>query len=119
MLKKLCPNCHKVIDINQRRCEACKPIAVESKALRAKRYNETRNPAHVAFYQCKAWKQLRAAKLAQVGYICEQCKAEGVTTLAEDVHHIVPISEDWSRRFDIYNLQALCINHHNKIHGRF
>ena len=50
--------------------------------------------------------------------MCEVCAAKGVYTLAEDVHHIVPIYQDWDNPLDCDDLEALCVSHHNERHGR-
>ena len=39
---------------------------------------------------------------------CEECEKAGRFTLARDVHHIVPIEQDPSRRMDVTNLMAVC-----------
>ena len=39
---------------------------------------------------------------------CEECEKVGRFTLARDVHHIVPIGQDPSRRMDVTNLMAVC-----------
>lgn len=57
-------------------------------------------------YDTRAWKRLRAAKLA-VNPLCEHCLARGIVEQAVDVDHRTPIARggapyDWS------NLQSLC-----------
>lgn len=130
MLMRYCPRCRKLIPQSKHYCDDCQKIVDKSIAEAkdrarkkyareyAKKYNAKRNPEHVKFYHSSAWKQLRAAKLSQAGYACEECKKKGIITLAVDVHHIVPISEDWDKRFDMNNLRCLCVNCHNKAHNR-
>ena len=58
------------------------------------------------------WRQVRRLKLAH-NPICELCEGwRGLT-----VHHIVPI-EDGGELLDMDNLQTLCRDCHEKIHGR-
>lgn len=57
------------------------------------------------------WQRVREIKIAR-NPVCEECAAQGVTTVADDVHHIVPIRVDPSRRLDISNLRSLCRRHH-------
>jgi len=49
--------------------------------------------------------------------LCEDCDAKGMTTPATEVHHIVSIQEDPSKRLDINNLVALCTRCHEIRHG--
>ncbi len=53
------------------------------------------------------WQKLRLWHLRQHP-LCADCEARGVTELAKDVDHIVPIAVDPSRRLDPTNLQSLC-----------
>lgn len=72
-------------------------------------------------YNTSQWRKLRLAHLMQHP-LCEQCLIEGKTKLADEVHHIRPIStgldelEMRSIAFDPYNLMSLCVEHHHEIH---
>ena len=55
----------------------------------------------------RPWRRLRLWHLRQQP-LCAACEAEGTTTAAELVDHIVPIAEDPARRLDPTNLQSLC-----------
>lgn len=74
-----------------------------------------RNPAQVAFYRSKAWKRTRAAYLEKVHRICERCGKPAVI-----VHHKRHITAgnvgDQSVTLDFANLEALCMDCHNKEH---
>ena len=50
--------------------------------------------------------------------LCEDCEAKGVTRASAEVHHIVPISADPSKRLDINNLVALCKKCHEARHDK-
>lgn len=79
-----------------------------------------RDPRSKAFYRSTPWLKVRAAYLASIGYLCEDCVKEHERGLrpredisvATEVHHVVPIAEDWSRRLEWANLQGLCPFHH-------
>lgn len=71
-----------------------------------------------AFYSSKEWHDLRDAKFADANGLCEMCKADGVIEAGAEVHHIVPIEKDWSKRLDYDNLILLCSMHHNQVHKR-
>jgi len=120
MLTKQCAKCRKIIPYGTTYCEACQTVVDEhkqqSRAMRTKQYDKTRNAEYKAFYNSKDWRTLRLVKLQQSGYKCECCGE-----IAEDVHHIIPIDtpEGWARRLDITNLMCLCVRCHNKQHKRF
>ena len=42
------------------------------------------------------------------------CEAEGKLVPAKEVDHIIPVSEDESKFFDLSNLQPLCKFHHRR-----
>ena len=46
--------------------------------------------------------------------LCERCKEVGKLKPVDIVDHVVPISEDWSRRLDETNLMSLCHQHHRE-----
>lgn len=46
---------------------------------------------------------------------CEECLKAGIYTLTRDVHHIVPIEQDASRRMDVTNLMAVCRPCHQRL----
>ena len=60
----------------------------------------------------RAWKKLRARFLL-LHPLCEQCKCEGRLTAAEEVHHILPLSNGGTNDED--NLMALCKSCHSRI----
>lgn len=128
MLMKLCPKCRAIIPQTQQYCDVCKPIIdkaiaerkAQNKAKYDKKYNKfKRNQTHAKFYQSIEWKTLRAVKLSQSNYICEHCKAKGITTLAVDVHHKETLRDAWDKRLDINNLECLCVECHNLEHKRW
>ena len=74
------------------------------------------------FYGSALWKNCRASYLKSVGGLCELCKAEGIITPAEEVHHRIKLDasnvKDPNITLSWSNLQALCRRHHDEIHGR-
>lgn len=70
----------------------------------------------------RRWRRLRAAYLS-THPVCEDCEAQGRTTMATDVHHIRPIEERAGRPLDMHalafdpcNLRALCRPCHIEAH---
>ena len=124
MLLKACNRCGNLIPFGAPYCRECKPIVdAEREARRLafkregdKRYNKTRDPKYIRFYNSADWKTLSAKRLQDDGYRCQWCKK-----IATEVDHIVPIQtpEGWERRLDYSNTRSLCTECHNKRHNRF
>ena len=123
MLTKLCPRCHKVIPARMAYSEKCQQQVEQQRqkdtAAQQRRYNQTRDRKLVQFYHSQAWMELSHIKMAQENYLCEECKKAGRYVPAQEVHHRVPVREDWDRRLDITNLECLCTSCHNKKHKKF
>lgn len=71
-----------------------------------------------SFYQTKEWKILRNQKFYDADGLCELCRKNGIIKEAKEIHHKIPIEEDWSKRLDYDNLIALCSDCHNAQHER-
>lgn len=73
---------------------------------------------HKDFYNSVAWKALRNYKFGMADGLCENCKKKGIVRAAREIHHIVPIEIDYSKRLEYENLIALCKDCHDSFHGR-
>lgn len=125
MLLKACNRCGNLYSYNSSGyCTTCKPIVeAEIESRRAeykresnKRYNKTRDPKYVRFYNSVPWRTLSARYIQDKGYRCEVCGR-----MATQVHHIKAIQtpEGWELRLDYDNLELLCTQCHNDKHDRF
>ena len=124
MLLKPCSRCRVLVAYPSVYCGACKPVAEQEKreAFQKKRlewnsrYNAKRDPKFTRFYSSMDWRRLSKAKMLDANYRCEDCGA-----IAVEVHHVDPIQTEsgWERRLDWTNLRAVCLECHNKAHGRF
>lgn len=120
MLLKSCGRCRKLIPYPKKYCDACTPVVEAERQERIKksntRYNRKRDPKYLRFYASSDWKRMSKARMQAAGYRCEECGR-----LAVEVHHVAPIQtpEGWERRLDWGNLKALCLDCHNRAHGRF
>lgn len=70
------------------------------------------------FYNSKEWHDLRNFKWQESNGLCEKCYNQGIIKASREIHHIVPIEVDWSKRLDYENLIALCPAHHQEMHNR-
>ena len=121
---KACKRCGNLIPYGAVYCNTCRPIVeaereqrrIESKRESDRRYNKTRDPKYVRFYNSPEWRTLSRKRLQDDGYKCVQCGK-----IASEVDHIIPIQtpEGWGRRLDYDNTQSLCIDCHNAKHKRF
>ena len=72
------------------------------------------------FYKTKEWKQCRAAYLRSQNYLCERCRNKGKHVPARIVHHKEHLTafnvEDPKIAYGFNNLEALCLDCHNKEH---
>ena len=60
----------------------------------------------------RQWQKIRNAFIT-LNPLCEMCKRQGRYTLAEEIHHIKPLSQGGTNEFE--NLMALCKSCHSKI----
>lgn len=124
MLLKACNRCGNLIPYGSPYCTECTPIVeaerearrLEAKREGDKRYNKTRDPKYVRFYNGVDWRTLSAKYAQDNGYRCERCKM-----MATQVHHKIAIQtpEGWELRLDYNNLELLCTQCHNDEHNRF
>lgn len=124
MLLKACNRCGNLIPYGSAYCKDCTPIVeaerearrLEAKKEGDKRYNKTRDPKYVRFYNSVDWRSLSARYAQDKGYKCERCKL-----MATQVHHKKPIQtpEGWELRLAYDNLELLCTQCHNDEHDRF
>lgn len=124
MLLKACNRCGNLIPYGSPYCKECTPIVeaerearrLEAKREGDKRYNKTRDPKYVRFYNSVDWRTLSAKYTQDKAYRCEECKA-----MATQVHHkqAIQTPEGWELRLDYNNLELLCTKCHNDRHDRF
>ena len=60
------------------------------------------------------WQQI-SERFRKENPLCEECSKTGRATAAEEVHHIVPITEAPWLRLEWKNLMALCVDCHRRI----
>jgi 5-methylcytosine-specific restriction protein A len=61
----------------------------------------------------RRWRTVRERHLKQ-NPLCVDCLAEGIVTAADQVHHMVKVKVDPTRRLDDTILMSLCKRHHDK-----
>ena len=93
-------------------CPKHEAVAEEKRLEEQRRYNRyERSPEIVRQYGAR-WRRIRAEYVA-LHPLCEQCLKEGRMVPVEEVHHIKPIKDGGTHRFD--NLMSLCQSCHTKL----
>ena len=73
-----------------------------------------------SFYKTKTWQKVQADYMKHAHYLCERCKKKGLYIPAKIVHHKRHLSEETLRdpnlSYGFGNLEALCLDCHNKEH---
>jgi len=103
---KSCSNCGRI----HNRGERC-PNKKERVRLK--------NPTEMSkFRGSVAWRKTSLEVRARDKFICQVCMTKKYNTTLQynfnnlEVHHIVPIHENWSMRLDMSNCITLCRYHH-------
>ena len=67
------------------------------------------------FRSSSKWQRKREIILSLDHYLCALCKSQSVyNSKYLEVHHIIPLAEDFSRKLDEDNLITLCELHHEE-----
>ncbi|MED1206159.1 HNH endonuclease [Heyndrickxia acidicola] len=67
-------------------------------------------------YNTARWKKARKTALVRDNYLCQECLRRGLITQGNTVHHIIPLREDFSKAFELDNLETICMECHNREH---
>lgn len=105
-------------------CDTHKEIAEQKQAERNKFYDKNirhrKDKKYTDFYHSTEWETVREYALSLYNnidiyayYIDKQI------LIANTVHHIAELKEDWDKGLDIYNLFPLSDSSHNKIHALY
>lgn len=65
-------------------------------------------------YNDKRWKKVRLQAMARDNFLCVMCRKDGIETMFDEVDHIIELSDDISKAYDVNNLQCLCKKHHQQ-----
>ncbi|MFR0019453.1 MAG: HNH endonuclease [Paraclostridium sp.] len=123
ILYTLCKDCNTKIPYGTTRCTVCASKREEYLKYKSKKYNADRYGRDKAnkdvirlFYTSTAWKNKRTEIVRRDNNECQICKALYKFVPSDDVHHIVPMTKDYSKRLDNNNLISLCSYHHKQVH---
>lgn len=104
-MKKLCGCKKNLIDITETRCKDCQAKYGKDR-IRTLSKNES-------FYKTNRWRKLSyLVKNKFNGLDVYELKVNHRLVKAKVVHHIIPVNDDETRKFDIKNLIPLSIKTH-------
>ena len=72
----------------------------------------------IEFYKSTLWKRAREKALEEQNYECQRCKAKGMYTRADTVHHRIPVRVNPSLALTNSNLEAICKECHYEEHHK-
>lgn len=78
-----------------------------------RQYDQYERAADVHKKYGRSWKRIRNRYIKEHPF-CEECFKDGKMVLAEEVHHILPVSRGGTN--EVSNLMALCQSCHTKKH---
>lgn len=98
----------------KRSCSACGRIHDTKFICPARRrYIPSEKTEQQSFRSSAAWTHKSLLIRERDLFLCRACLAEGIITRdGLEVHHIIPLAEDYERRLDEDNLITLCKRHH-------
>lgn len=127
-LLKFCSRCNKTIPYGKTLCEECeakvkakKKVSTEKDKERYRRYKANRTDnMYQEFYQSKGWRLLRSNMTEYYFNMCVWSYYEyGVIKFGNQLHHIVEIKDDFSKRLDTNNVILLSQEAHQIIHEMY
>lgn len=81
----------------------------------------SKNATYIRLINTKRWRDLRMKKLKEHP-ICTICEEKGISTLATEVHHVIPVEKGKTESqmsdlmYNYNNLMSVCHDCHVQIH---
>ena len=99
--------CRTLIDYDKRYCS-------KHKGTSHQRYDASRDKDTKGFYSSSRWTKMARQTKLRDGYLCQECLSNGLYVQGNIADHIIPVNQDWGKRWDMGNLQTLCASCHNE-----
>lgn len=81
-----------------------------------------KSPVVEKFYTSWKWRSFRKRRIAMAGGICEDCRKKGIVRPADDVHHLIELTDsnvtDPEIALSVKNTVVLCEQCHKERHKR-
>lgn len=116
MIYRHCPRCGARLPVGER----C-PCVARAEAARQRSYDrERRNKQRADFYASRPWKQIQHdAKARYAGLDVYALYEHGAVRPGRLAHHIIPLEDDWEKRFDLDNIVFVSDASHREIHEAY
>lgn len=112
---KICSRCGRIVETGKE-CECLKAYRRSYKANRDKKYDkEKRDKRSREFYMSRTWRECRKNILDSDEIDIYLFMTSGKMIPADTVHHIVPLRDDWTKRYARDNLMSLSAGTHSAI----
>lgn len=105
-----------------KRCSYCgkrirSGTVCECEKRRHKEYDQVKDKKLKAFYSSSSWQMTRKQAIERYNHldIISYFEDERIE-YGETVHHIMPVKDDWERRYELDNLIYLTEQHHQRVH---
>ena len=104
------PMCAALVHDGKSKCEQHRK---QQQSRQSKQYaSRTENKQYADFYNSNAWRKL-SINHRKKQPLCMHCLKHNITKPADVVDHIIEIRDDYTKRFDVSNLESLCHACHN------
>lgn len=107
------PVCRNLIPFDEQYCaqhvHAKREVHKTYDAARMREEPHLRN-----LYNSDRWRKLSKQVKIRDDYVCQECFRQGIYTTADVTDHIIEVRDDWEKRWDTENMEALCHECHNR-----
>lgn len=117
MLFKQC-RCGIKIPYTDKYCPECTDLVRREKAESNRLYDKTKRK-NANIYGTKRWHKVRKEALIRDNYLCVCCLADNKISYADLVHHIIEVTGNENKAYDIFNLISVCRCCHTEIHKEY
>lgn len=113
-----CQHDSKVVSNMLKSCSYCGRIHKRGERCPSKSSNLKKNTYIDKFRKTRQWRNKREQIVQRDKHLCQVCLRNQYNTQRQynfdnlEVHHIVPIKDNWNKRLDDTNLITLCRYHH-------
>ena len=84
---------------------------------RHKEYDQAKDKEIKGFYSSRSWQVVRQKAIGRYSQLdLISYFEDNQIVYGETVHHIIPIKEDWTKRYELDNLIYITEQHHQQLH---
>lgn len=96
-------------------CKYCGRIHDDKTVCALKPVSSKKDSKANRFRKTNAWKEKSVEIRQRDNFLCQVCLKENIFNYQDlQVHHIIPLEQDYDKRLDNDNLITLCSKHHKQ-----